>query len=539
MIFLKHIQTGISEEPAVFQRNTASGINLRALLRTALAGLILAAVLCSCGGNAGITGSPMLWSIDQAGYIRPRDLQLKGHYITEADVITISLNTIYLKYIKKEFADRNSHILIYTEVFDSPEEAAPYRTVVFNQEDQGEDSFLGVTDRIIYGPVRFKGFPVRVKLYVIELDKKDNEARVKVLDAIGSAVSAAQPQYAFAAHAGVSIGKILTAFNKDDYELRADMTFHPAGLGGDTSIKFVKPKDIGLKEDERIEKYPQFPNALNVPLRSGHYLLAKVESSERKDAKDVSKIREYLASSIFDYTNDAGDDGPEGENVLLLKSGYLWLDSICEPEEGEPRSPALNEAPMDPPAGNGTEEAEDEWEPCGTRIYDEKTYAVFSIRHGGTESDETKAREASAKQFAAVAGLLQSDSSEQIISGINSAGQSIVAELKARQLVNTQNRKVELDSAYRESSDFVVGYIDRLIGSAESEKVDSVYSRQLNASILRAIESTVRGFPLSSDLDSANLTGIDSVKKQISESPGTVKYEGNGIFRWKPAKEGQ
>ena len=59
--------------------------------------LALVALSVACGTPP--TGSPMLWSLDKAGYIRERDNALSDHYVTEADVVTIALNTLYLKYI--------------------------------------------------------------------------------------------------------------------------------------------------------------------------------------------------------------------------------------------------------------------------------------------------------------------------------------------------------------------------------------------------------------------------------------------------------
>lgn len=511
-------------------------------------------------GCATTTGSPMLWALDEAGFVNPRDRYTKTHYVTEADIIRITLNTLYLKYIHRDALnpfDAKLQVLAYTEVYDSPETEEPYRAVIFNSE-ANEDTVLGSIDRLIYGPIQFKGHPIRIRLFVVELDKKDNEKAAQILQAIGSAVSAAQPEAGPAVAVGLEIGKVLTSFNKDDYELQADITFHPTAPEATREIPLITAKALGVPESDRKEHratlYPQYGNQVNAALRSGHYLLVKAEDPKRK-ADDLSKLREYLAADFFTYDDD------KRETILIFKGGYLWLDSYaadgydCKgkrlPQADTPEAPETEET-SEPETESEDEESSDkaEEEPspeadqrlfCESGFYDEKTYAVFGIEIGGREADETKMREVAVKQFSDVASLLQDDNHQRILDGINLVGQRTSASLRARQVVGAQNQRVKLDASYRETPAFVAGLIEKLIGEEEKERVDDpktpedeTYARELNASLLRAIESTVQGFPLSSTLDAGNWEGISSVKEKTRTDPAVLEHVGSGMFRWKP-----
>jgi hypothetical protein len=489
-------------------------MNIRSFTRTVIVSVCILFGIVNTGCNESITGSPMVFSIDKAGFVRDRDQYLTNHYITEADVVTISLNTLFIKYIKQDMSLGGNQLLVYSEVYDSPEDARPYSTIIFNQKHQPENAILGLVDRVIYGPAKFKGYPIRIKLFVVELDKKDNELTKRILQSIGEVVSTAQPELGPAVGVGVAFGNILSAFNEDDYELRADITFHPTSCIP-YPARYLEPNDLGLGsevEEDRAEIFPQFENAKNLPLRSGHYLVSKVEGKKRFLAEDISQMYEYLPTDSFEYSEDWG----ESEKVLLYKGGYLWLDTF-ELERGEY---VISEVTK----------------------YTEKTYAILAVRHGGQEGNEAKMRAVAKTEFEAIKGLLQEDNHREILAGFESIGKNIAADIMSKQIVNTLNKRVARQSDFRKKPEFLIGYIRELISNEENskgkriidnDKMGEAYAARLNASLLRIIESTCVDFPLSSLLDSDNWSDIERIKKEaMDEGRITLKEGTEGLFVW-------
>lgn len=482
-------------------------------LRWFVCTLLLVTTLSACILNKQqhITGSPMLYAIDKAGFIRNRDQYLNNHHIVDTDVIRITFNTLYIKYIKPELELRGNQLLIYSEVFDSPQDSEPQRTVIYNEKHQPQGAFIGVADRVIYGPVKFKGFPIRVRLFVIELDKEDNETKKEILKTIGNIAKTAQPQFAPFIGAGLAIGDILAAFNEDDYELRVDLTFHPLGTDTGVTSKLLSVQQIGVGNDDfRAVKYPQAGNFTSVPMRTGSYLITKVESKDRPGTEELSTLTEYLPGSTFIYTPSEPDD-PEGEYVLLYKSGYLWLDRIIKKSDSE------------------------SYETDETRIYDEKTYVVLSVQHGGKEADAQRIKAISNEEFQQISGILQGNNHQAIVDSISVIGQNAAAAVTIHRIVNAVNERVEDDANFRNKPEFVQEMIRKLIGNDEaSQKVrteNPVYAKQLNELLLNNINSTTRSFPLTGALHADQWESIEEIKQHVGDE-GKITHISNGIFKW-------
>ncbi len=484
-------------------------MSIKNTFRTIIVLVSIFSIFSSVGCNESITGSPMVFSIDKAGFIRNRDQYLAGHYITEADVITISLNTLFIRYIKQEMALGGNQLLVYSEVYDSPEDATPYSTIIFNQKYQPQNAVLGVVDRVIYGPVKFKGYPIRIRLYVVELDKKDNELAKRILRSIGEAASTAQPHLSPAVGAGVALGNILCAFNEDDYELRIDITFHP--MSAVTKKTKLDPNDLGVPcDDDRSKKYRQLENAQNLPLRSGHYLISKVETEKRVRADDISVMYEYLPAHYFEYSEE------DRRAILIYKGGYLWLDKYKKKSE------------------------EDEYFLDVTEKYTEKTYAILAIRHGGQEGDKQKMQAIADEEFKAIEGILQQDNHQDILKDLESIGKSVAVNLTTRQIVNALNNQVAKQPDFRKNPEFLRKYVRQLVNKEDGGKGERTvgemgerYAIKLNASLLRIIESTCINFPLSSFLDADNWERIGQIKKEVEEESRITLKEGTeGLFIW-------
>jgi len=498
---------------------------------------------CSLIEQKKITGSPMIYSIDKGGYIRDRDIYLTGTYISEPDVITISINTIFLKYIKDEFELRGNQLLVYSEVFDSPEEVTPQRTVIFNQKHQPDNAYIATTDKAIYGPVKFKGHPIQIKLYIVELDKQDNEFKKELLQILGNVVEASKPELTPIVGSGISIGKLFAAFNDDDFELRIDLTLYPTKPG---KLKGLAPLDsaaLGVPDSDIRAQLRARGHHLNMPLRSGNYLISKRETGDRDGAEPVSSLRERLSDSCFMYTqNDTTTsntesetlgtdevDVPSGVYVLQYKGGYLWL-SWLRP---------LTEVEKDPDNKDKYCHVEVKGDKAKNERnvqYIEKTYVIFNVSNGGRASDAQKVKEVANKNFDKVKNLLQSTNENEALKAARELTQNTASMVAFQNLIDSVNERVRRDPEFRNRIDFPMALIARLIHTKDS--ANKLYIYKYNRLLLRNIEAIFLNFPLFSELDNNDLTKIKDLKEKVSDMTKAKNHiiadvKGNGVFNWK------
>ena len=470
---------------------------------------------CSLFDQQYITGSPMIFAIDRSGFIREREEHLAGNPVTEADVITVTLNTLFLKHIKQEAELKGNQILVYAEVLDTVEESNPQRVVLFNQRHQPDESFLGLADRVIYGPAKFKGQPLRIQLFVVELDKEDNAFKKQMLDSIGGIITTANPTQAAVVEPGIALGKLFAAFDDDDFELRVDFTLHPWRDDPLVTRNKLSPKQLGVSKDDPRAKYSGIRgNYLNTPLREGHYLISKRESPKRFDfdedltpAQVIETSYEYLPGKCFTYEKDELPGMEGGDYVLSYRGGYLYLDRVkndCK---------------------------EDKWKLGETVMYTEKTYAVISVRTGGAASDEAKRRQVSQKYSEQIQGLLQTTQHETIMKLTQELGAVTSGVLSADKVIDAQNDIVARDPEYRNDPDFVVGMINKLISVEPSGEADKIIAKQHNEQLINAIESTTQRFPLNHRLSADDWAAIVQTKTKAGQD-GAVCHKKYGIFVW-------
>lgn len=470
---------------------------------------------CSLSSQKYITGSPMIYTIDRSGYIREREEHLAGNPVTAADVITLSLNTLFLKHIKREVEARGNQVLVYAEVYDTVEEVSPQRVVLFNQRHQPDESFLGLADRVIYGPAKFKGHPIRIQLFVVELDKKDNEFKKQMLDSIGGIMQTVNPAKASSIAPGIALGKLLTAFDDDDFELRVDFTLHPWRDDPLVTSNGLTPGQLGVPDnDVRSTANAIRGNYLNTPLREGHYLISKRESPERFTDEDgltigneIESTYEYLPAQCFTYEKDALPGMTGGDYVLTYRGGYLYLDHVT------------------------TGCSSNKWELGETLVYTEKTYVVISVRTGGAASDEAKRRQVSEKYSENIQNLLQTSQHESVMKLSQELGAVTSGVLSAEEVVDVQNDIVGRDPAYRNDPDFVIGMINRLTSTQPVNEGNRVIASQYNQHLIKSIESTIQRFPLSHRLSGDDWNAILQVKDKAKQA-GAVCHKKYGIFVW-------
>jgi hypothetical protein len=151
---------------------------------------IILTVLCACIMTAGcaqwtITGQNTVWKVDETPssgnglqydlvgiYSNPSNGTIPDRRILDkTDVVTISLKNLYLKYINDIY---NFDVIVYAEVYDVVDERKVLRRIALHRENQSPTSYLNIAGNLLYGPIHFTGFPISVKLSVLELDRKDN-----------------------------------------------------------------------------------------------------------------------------------------------------------------------------------------------------------------------------------------------------------------------------------------------------------------------------------------------------------------------------
>lgn len=237
---------------------------------------ILFRVLCACIILSGcaqwtITGQNSVWKVGTPSETKSQTTdtgyKLVGIYSNTADMprinkepdaIAIYLKTLYLKYIQDIY---NFDVIVYAEVYDKVDEKKVLKRIAFHRVNQPPDSYLNFTDALLYGPIHFAGYPITVKLYVLELDKRDNELFSEFLRVVSSVAVTAQPQYGPAIQTAASIMGVIISLNPDDLEFSHEITFSPVS-------DVEKPHYDGKA-------------SLVVPLQYGDFIIVKKEDEDR------------------------------------------------------------------------------------------------------------------------------------------------------------------------------------------------------------------------------------------------------------------
>src|SRR5262245_15685030 len=268
--------------------------------------------LAGCARQHLITGEPLILSLDsKTGAVVDRDLVPASTPIRDGaptslstiphkgEIIAIVVNSVFIRFLR---ALSSPHVLVYAEVFDDGQDdpATAVTKLLFNEQDQPSGVHLGVADRVIYGPTPYKGFPLRIKFNIIELDKEDKQTASRLLNAAGTIVSAAQPQAAPAIGVVVQVAELINALNKDDFELRFDLTLHPVERNGVSDIgdeALTRPKQGPPEPVQRHGK----PYASVSTLRTGSYVVIKRELAERVREREGTVPSHVL----YDWTQEA------------------------------------------------------------------------------------------------------------------------------------------------------------------------------------------------------------------------------------------
>jgi hypothetical protein len=292
---------------------------------------IILTVLCASIMTTGcaqwtITGQNTVWKVDETPssgnglqydlvgiYSNPSNGTIPDRRILDkTDVVTISLKNLYLKYINDIY---NFDVIVYAEVYDVVDERKVLRRIAFHRENQSPTSYLNIAGNLLYGPIHFTGFPITVKLSVLELDKKDNELFTDFLKVVSSTASAAQPQYGPGIEIAASIMQYVISLNEDDLELSQEITFFPTS---DTE-----------------QSYYSGNASLVAPLQTGDFVIVKKEDKDRvvfnrwwrfaKRAEDDAK-RKFNTTEVFYDASTGRLKYKKADDAKNIKSGDDFID---------------------------------------------------------------------------------------------------------------------------------------------------------------------------------------------------------------------
>lgn len=286
---------------------------------------IIFVVLCALTILSGcaqwtITGQNSLWKVKETtkdttkhelvGIYTMSDTNEDRSIKLPSDVVSISLKTLYLKYIQS-ICDFD--IIVYAEVYDGVDEAKVLKRVAFHRLNQPSHSFLNVAGNLLYGPAHFnkEQLPITIKFYVFELDKKNNELLSEVLKVVSSVASVAQPQYGTAIETASSIMQFIINSNQDDLELSQEITLYP--------LSDIEKKHYGGKA------------SLVAPLEAGDLVIVKREDQDRIvinrwwlfDTKSEKESKEGFKPGDLRYDVTTGrlkkaDEDFEGKTYAVL-----------------------------------------------------------------------------------------------------------------------------------------------------------------------------------------------------------------------------
>jgi len=499
-------------------------------------------LLTSCSRQHNITGEPLLYGLSPtSGKILDRDTPdyENKNLVTphKGEIITLVLNNIFIKYLKDV---SSPHVLVYAQVFDdgtdNPETAIT--KVLYNERNSPEGVNLGLSDRVIYGPTPFKGFPLRVKLFIVELDKEQKELASKIIDSVGSVTSAANPEVAPAIEIAVSIAKAINEMNEDDFELRFDMTLYPVGFIG-KAITDDPDLDEVKEPSQRFNRYV----TLVTPLRTGLYTVMKRELKKRFDSRysesvpeisvfDMDYSQEYFTSSYI------GADGQIylADEILRYQGGYLQriTKSITNAQTGEEVDSMTVILRSGPNKGIPFSLTK------GIRQrFTDRTYVMLSVVPGLPVGLDYKTLSAvSARDSRQLAKLLDNPSdaslSERIGPKIDEIAASIKTMLEQRRISEHAARHVGRDPSFRTSTDYVIfwaGQIDPLSDDPNTIKRRNAEAKNLG--IVEVLNEIVINLPILDATNPGQMASLEKIKKldleKIENIAGVFKLTETGI----------
>jgi hypothetical protein len=494
-----------------------------------------------------ITGEPEFYSIKpDTGKIFDRDVIPQwentsfGIVPHKGEIITLVVNNVFIRYLKETVG--SPHVLVYAEVYDDGKDdpGTAASKLIFNQTNQPPGVNLGIADRIIYGPTAFKGFPIRIRFFIVELDKDQKKMASNILDAAATIASAAKPDAAPAVGVGLQIAKLLNALNQDDFELRFDLTLFPVNM---TAVYKLDDAKLNADIEEKRVHFSREGKQISpvMPLRTGEFLIIKRELAER--FPDKEKSGEALSSFLeFDwaqkgfvsqYTTLAGNT-IYAQELIVYQGGRLYrvvqkLINPAKPDQKEIRSAMvrLRHGPnkyIDVGIGPGYRQ----------RLKDQ-TYVILSMLNGlsaGISADELRA--GSQRDMARIQSLLDNPNEtptlDRLEGQVNDLASSVLAVIQNRRIAEAASKRVGRDPTFRQSADYPEFWIKQLRSIMVLDKKNQDYRNAvaINSSILETLNDLFINLQL---IDPADKDRIDKLKALQKKEHYTMVEDKIGLFK--------
>ncbi len=514
--------------------------------------LLMIPLLAACSNQHVITGEPLVYGVKpETGELLDRDTSNSENANLviphKGEIITLVLNNVFIKYLKEI---GSPHVLVYAQVFDdgtdNPDTAVT--KVLYNERNSPEGVNLGLADRVLYGPTPFKGFPLRIKLFIVELDKEQKELASKIIDSVGSTAASAKPEAAPAIAVAVSIAKAINAMNEDDFELRFDMTLFPVSTIGKATTG-----DRVLDDKHEPSQRHGKDVSIVTPLRTGLHAIMKreLEARFKKDeyglgvraqgqnitsqsqnndcGVEVSKLDFDYSQQFFtsSYADSSGGQYTVDE-VLRYEGGYLYR-IVTKITDGKKDLERITVRPCAGP-NRGIDFS---ITPGIRQRFTDRSYVVLSVVTGlqtGLEPAALKA--ASERDVRQLSKLLDNPSdaslSERIGPEVDAIAASLKSALEQRRISAEATRRVGRDPSFRTSPDYAlfwVKQIDRLASAVGT--VDRRNAEAKNAAILETLAEIIVNLPILNPSTPAQMSALHTLTSNDLE-----KMAGKpGIFR--------
>jgi hypothetical protein len=538
------------------------------MLQQKLLALLVLSASVAIGGcvtgkaRSKLTGEPVVYAVDRStGQILDLDVWPSADAAVDpsitpaanADVIMLTLNSLYLKYL----ADLGSpHVLVYTEVYDDGTDDPTTATtkVLIDLRDQPIGTRPGVLDRVIYGPVKFTGHPLRVRLFVVELDKEDKEQTSKFLKAAGTLSRYAPAEAALPVGVAIEIAEALNQLNEDDYELRLDLTLHPsaASTGAYQTGPDATGAEVVLPYSREGRKY-----TLNAPLRTGSYLVLKREIPGRPQAgtgpQATNATLAFDASQPVHLRRYKGTDDHvyRTEELWRVQGGFLYrvtaslkraAYSITEGHKGG--KAVTREVPeTDVPSARvvlqtGPNAGQEFVLDKGTRqAFTDQTYALLTLTVGSpVELTAEQVRAGAERDAKTIQSLLLNPTQARQDFGttLENVTATVATLFQQRQLLQVINNKVTSDPTLRTRPEYVELWVSQLVVTKDAAWTETQLRNAIarNSASLAALRELVVDLPLLRAEDFQALKAWQSdLKTRGVEAVSGVP----GRFRLKPA----
>lgn len=539
----------------------------------------VAMVLSGClSPNWRITGQVDLVQTDRYGDATSQyDAEHEDRiFITKGDTISIQLSSVYVHQSKgiggREF-------LVYAEIYDKqPDDREQLVKVLFKESNQADGFVLNMSERLMFGPIVFTGRPIRIRLFVIELDKEENEITAEIIKQSARVAAAFQPSLAPFTGLATTMGDLFSTLNQDDIELQFDMTLYPHTHSAGPHLR---TGSIALIKTENPRRPTRFTSALGGLLTKSmkEDLLNRPESwtpasdREMRDefGRPVSRQVEDFAE-LFMYDHAAVGHPLRSSrdvyawNVLRVMGGRLWLQTVAfellsdaeeknrrfglsdermgSSEQHRPTNVRFREYKM------GGVDFQELIMPTGEKyrlgqrtLYREKTHAVITFSRGGEPVERSLFEELSLADRETLNQALQpAVTSERINEILGRLGDELVKVAEHRRTVRQANAKVGRTN--RLTGGFPAAFLKQLATVAGVPQLGVVFDtlgsseKARNESILEVVGSMVEGFPYTG-ADAANPEVIDLLRNLTEEyfapNRSALAPGGDGTFQFVPA----